>query len=212
MSVKGDDDTGNKDDQSSDSGNDDSGDKGDKGEPEVKFSQAQVDQIIAKRLKRFEGFDDLKTKASKFDEMEAEKLGEVERLTKDRDEWKSKTEELSKAHRSALMRAAVVAEASKVGANNPTLVFSVLDKSSLTVDDEGNVTGVTEAIAGLKKSDDYLFGSKTQRMGDAGGGTRQGSEGDPTVFTRTMIRDPDYFQKHEKAILKAMAEGRITDE
>lgn len=179
---------------------------------EKNFTQAEVDAIIAKRLKKFADFDAMKDKASKFDELEKEKLGEVERLQKERDEWKGKTEELTEKHKNVLIRSEVIAEASKAGANNPKSIFALLDKSALEVDEDGNVSGVADAIAALKKSDDYLFGTKTQRMGDANGGVQSGGNTTPGTFTRTEIRDPKFYQEHEKEILAAMKAGRITDE
>lgn len=48
------------------------------------FTQADVDRLIADRInrerKKFDGHDDLKKKAAKFDELEAAKKSEVEKL------------------------------------------------------------------------------------------------------------------------------------
>lgn len=48
------------------------------------FTQAELDQIVQDRIKRerqkYEGFDDLKAKAEKFDQLEAEKQSDLERL------------------------------------------------------------------------------------------------------------------------------------
>ena len=54
------------------------------GEPKT-FTQAEVDGIVAERLKRerskYEGFDELKAKAAKFDEMEEANKSELQKAT-----------------------------------------------------------------------------------------------------------------------------------
>lgn len=45
----------------------------------------------------------------------------------------------------------------KAGAKNPRFVMGALDFGRVTVDENGNASGVDELIEGLKESDRYLF-------------------------------------------------------
>ena len=60
------------------------------------FTQEQVNAMLADHKKRTEGkyadYDQMKEKASKFDELEREKMSEIERVTVERDELKTKAD------------------------------------------------------------------------------------------------------------------------
>lgn len=201
-------------------GNEGQDNKGDQGTPtwNPPKDQAEFDRIINERLARERGkykdYNDLKTKASKFDELDAANKSDLEKLTGDRDNWKSQAEANGAKALRALRRSAVVAEAARQGAANPSLVFSLVNESSLEVDDEDNVSGVEEAVKTLLEKEPYLKGSKVKLMnaGDVDGGTRSDGAGTPGTFTRKQIRDPAFFEKHQKEILAAQKAGLITDE
>lgn len=72
----------------------------------------------------------------------------------------------------ALRKAAFVTAAARVGVVNPDSAFRLVDAASLTVDGEGKVAGVDEALAALKQSDPYMF------RGAAGQSTDAGATGD----------------------------------
>ena len=59
-------------------------------------SQAELDRIIEQRLarerQRFADYDDLKGKASKYDQLENDKKTETQRLTEDRDTHKTRAD------------------------------------------------------------------------------------------------------------------------
>jgi uncharacterized membrane protein YqiK len=180
--------------------------------------QAELDRIINERLARernkYKDYNDLKTKASKFDELTEAQKSELEKATGERDTWKSTAEANNAKALRALRKSAVVAEAAKQGAANPNLVFSLVNESSLEVDDDDNVSGVAEAVKSLLDNEPYLKGTKVNRMNgsDVDGGTRTGGDGTPGTFTRTQIRNPEFYQKHKKEILAAQKAGLITDE
>lgn len=75
---------------------------------------------------------------------------------------------LARANQS-LIRAEFKVKSKEAGALNPDAAFKLADLSDVEVDDDGNVSGVDEAIKALQKSDDYLFGK-----------TKGGSVGNPS--------------------------------
>ena len=87
-------------------------------QPGKTFTQAELDQIVTDRLarerKKYEGFDELKAKASRLDELEAANKTELERATRRAEEAEQKrldaetrlaAKELETAKREALEKA-----------------------------------------------------------------------------------------------------------
>ena len=78
------------------------------------FTQAEVDAIVSDRLKRagekYKDYDDLKAKADKFDELEAEGKTELEKATKKAADLQAKLEKIEKEQAAAAIRAKVAKE------------------------------------------------------------------------------------------------------
>jgi len=147
-------------------------------DPPKMVDQAEVDRIVQQRLERqraqFGGTpDEIKERLKKLDDLEAASLSEKERLEKERDDFKEAAQTATQRAHDALIQAAVVAEASKAGAINPAAVVKLLDKSSLTVGDDGQVEGVEEAVTALLEAETYLVGTPPMpNPGPGGGGPR----------------------------------------
>lgn len=125
------------------------------------MTQADIDRIVQDRLARerakFADYDDLKEKASKFDELDAASKTELDkareaaqRAQAERDAALSKASEISK-------RAALVAAASSAGAANANVVADLLARSDkVTVGDDGTVSGAEDAVNELLEKETYL--------------------------------------------------------
>ena len=87
-------------------------------EAEVKetktFTQEEVNAIVSERVKKerakYEGFDDLKAKAAKFDEMEEANKTELQKATERAAELEAKIKEMTEAESLRAMRAKVAGE------------------------------------------------------------------------------------------------------
>jgi hypothetical protein len=129
------------------------------------FTQEDVDKMIGQRLSKFSDYEALKARAAKADEFEAAQGTETDKLrTKAEREAEKRADAVKKAEEAttrannALMRAAVVSAASQLNAADPGDVFTLLDKSELTVDeDTGDVTGAKEAVEQLLKAKPHLL-------------------------------------------------------
>jgi hypothetical protein len=110
--------------------------------------------------------------------------------------------------RMALTRAAIVSEASKQGARDPSLLVKLIDTDTLEITDDGEVKGAAEAVTALLATHDYLKGNGFTGSGDGG----QRTQGGVKTFTRTKIANPIYFREHKAEILAAQKDGRILDE
>jgi hypothetical protein len=159
---------------------------------ETKFSQADVDRMIADRLKRAKpaDYDELKGKAKRLDEIEAASASELEKAVKTaRAEGES---EATKRANGRLVAAEARALAAEAKFRNPALAVKSVDLSSVAVGDDGEVdsAAIKKALDDLAKSDPYLVLSDEPPKPPPtfGGGPR------PTPPTPTDPRSADLAQ------------------
>jgi hypothetical protein len=188
-------------------------------EPEPKsdktFTQAELNDIIADRLdrqaKKYADYDELKTKLTALEQAEEDRkkaqMSEQERLQAERDEALRKASDIE-ASVSAKVTAAnqrlisaefrTLAREANVPSDRIAAALKLADLTGVNVDDEGNVSGVKEAVEALIAENPYLA-EKTQpkQIGGAGGG------GDPADKTKEQLL--------KEAAEKARRTGRIED-
>lgn len=93
--------------------------------------------------------------------------------------------------------------------------LKLIDRSKLSIDDNGNVTGVDEALGSLKTDKAYLFGSDVNNQTTLGSSSNNGDgagTGAPAKFKRSQLKDPAFFAQHEKEIMEAYSAGLIEDD
>lgn len=102
--------------------------------------------------------------------------GDNEALAKQLEEMQSKykadTEALNTKIKDNALNAALDLSITKARGKNVTAVKALIDKSKLTLKDDGTVDGLDEALEAIKKSDAYLFEqveTKPQGTGNPGG-------------------------------------------
>lgn len=89
--------------------------------------------------------------------------------------------------------------------------LKLADRSKIKVDDNGNITGLDEALSSLKENKAYLFGKGTNPT--VGGPTNPGSNpSGPAKFKRSQLRDPAFYNEHRTEILAAQKAGLIEDD
>jgi len=184
---------------------DDSGNQSDK-----TFTQEQMDALIDKRLQRerakttkqFGDYQDLKTKAAKFDELEKAQLTELEKLQKQlADAEKMRGEAEAKATE-RLLKAEVLVQASKLGFVNPQHAWGLVDVSSLSIDDAGKAQGVEEAVKALATEHAYLIAKTTAPNIDAAKGSGQRATNIVLTADERAIADQLGMPPQEYAAMK----------
>ncbi len=144
-----------------------------------RLTQSEVDNIVQDRLarerKKFADYDDLKSKASRFDEMEAESLSAQEKAEKRAIAAEERSTELVTAMKQNRLHSSILAEAGKSGRNvvDPEAVLTFLtgaDSEFVSIDDDGTPTNVAEAMDQLLEKRSYLVASaqRTQQSADQG--------------------------------------------
>jgi hypothetical protein len=155
---------------------------------EAKFTQEQVDQIVENRLSSVrhrlldpEEAKALREKADKYDEIQREQQGEVERLTEDLTKASETNDQLKRRLQDTLRRTAIVTAAAEIGADPETVHALLADRGftvaqgeknfEVTVGDDDQVTGAAEAVKAIVELKN-IVGPQTP-AGPGDGGTRE---------------------------------------
>lgn len=181
---------------------------------EKTFTQAELDDIIAKRIarveKKYEGFDDLKTKATEYERvLEEKRLAELSE--------KERAEELAKKYEDELNAIKAELDATRTKAQEERIrnefikvatganiayiddAIALADLSAVNIDEDGNVVGVDEVVKALVENKPFLVAKKlTQPIGTATNGGQQ-------------LNEKTAEQLLAEAAEKARATGKIAD-
>lgn len=166
-----------------DGDSDDNGDGDQPGIKKVEMTQDELDALIAKRIarveKKYSGVDEKLTRLEalekaeedrkKAEQTETQRL-QAEKENAERDAATAK-ESATKAKEAADKRvidAEIRSIARSLNAADANDVLALVNKAGVSVDDDGNVIGVEEAVKALKETKPHLF--KNPVGADAGGG------------------------------------------
>lgn len=100
----------------------------------------------------------LKKAEKKLGEMEETKLEEQEKFKTLAEKRKEKVETLSTELKDTKIRYNIERVASQKGASDPSDVYNLLDKSNIELSEDGEVTGVEDAVDDLLENKPYLTG------------------------------------------------------
>lgn len=165
-------DTGNNDD---DTGTDDDG--GDDSKGEKSFTQAEVDAILAKRLKRVDTglskaeIQELRDKAKKHDEtVLASKTAEEQAQEKAKEAEQRATAATANVRKKSL-RAAIAEACSASSITDVDVVRALITTSDepIEYDDDDEPIGIADRVKAIVKARPALKGSKFDTGGDGGG-------------------------------------------
>lgn len=204
--------------------------------PARAFSETDVERIVKERLARDrrerpsdEEISALRESERKLKELEAANESELERAQARATEAEKKAKEVEEAAakkaneatenaQKVIRRAEVIAEATKAGAVNAEAVHDLLaargfkakdgdeKELSVTVGDDGRVTGVQETVKALLESEKYLVG-ETPDPGPSDGGARTPATGPISKERLAGMKPEEIAQLDQKEVDKALAAG-----
>lgn len=178
-------------------------------EPARTFSQTDVDRIVQDRLARqkaqYAGFDELKAKADKFDELEQASKTELEKAQERLAKLEREQADSLQALQDSRLRSAVVSEAAKRNVVDPDAALALIDRASLSFGEDGSPTNVAEAMDELLTTKPYLVGG-----GRPTGSADLGARGGGAVNAQQLTSD-DLKKMTPEQIVKARKEGRLSD-
>ncbi len=122
--------------------------------PSRAFSQEEVNSFLAAERRKWAESEELKglrAKARRADELEAAQLTESEKLTRRATEAEARASELEARYRDAAIRArfATSALAAGIPAERIDAAYKLADLGGVSLGEDGNVTGVDEAVQAL---------------------------------------------------------------
>lgn len=141
------------------------------------FSQSEVNSLLGDTRKEartraisellaelgLEKPDDLKRVVTEHRSAEEAKLSEIEKAAKaaekaaaERDKAMADMDALRQQFQGERIRHALEMEAGRQGFNDPADAYSLLDVSAITVDEDGTIKGVEDALKALAKAKPYL--------------------------------------------------------
>lgn len=126
------------------------------------FTQADIDNILARRLKQQE-----KKIKDKFElEQKKSQMSDIEKANLERDEANKKIQLLEKQQNENNIKFEIMNECSKMGnVIDPEAVYSLIDKSNFELEN-GKVQGIKEALSLFFKDKPYLLKTITTQIGD----------------------------------------------
>mgnify|MGYP007083462683 FL=1 len=83
-------------------------------------------------------------------------------------------------------------------------------RTDIKINDDGTITGVTEAVQALLKDKTYLKGTGSNVT--IGGGTNPGTTTPVKRFKLSQLNDARFYREHEKEILEAQKAGQIEND
>lgn len=174
------------------------------------FTQEDLDKIVEQRLsrerKKFSDYEDLKAKAAKADELEAEKLSELEKAQKRADDAEAALETLKATAKSEALKSAIREAARDAGAD-PASVLDALQGSAsdlLELDADGKPTDMAATMEKLLEQRPNLKVATERPTPSADQGARGGG-----AEIAQLTRE-DLANMSPQEIVQARMDGRLT--
>ena len=180
-------------------------------ETEKKFTQADLERFLGERLGKDReqrgvaitenGLKELRAKAKRLDELEESSKSDLEKAVARAEAAEKEKQDAIDDAKEVRLRAAILSEAAKPDRKvvDTEAVISLLNRSDLTLDEQGVPTNIAEAMDSLLKAKPFLV--STGGHGSADQGAREG--GGVKQLTRADLQNMTADE-----IVKARREGR----
>lgn len=171
------------------------------------FTQDELNAIVQDRLARAaksqpskDELAALRKAQAELDEIKSAGASELEKAQQAAAQAEARASAAIAAANERLLKASAVAELAKAGVENVEAAYRALDKTGLSIADDGAVAGVEEAVKSLITEIPGLVG-KGSSSGSADQGARGGG---PDQITREQLA-----KMSPAAVTKALKEGKL---
>ena len=184
----------------------------------------QLNQVLEKNphIWKTDRLAELREKSKKFDDAEAARTAAENKALEEQGKFKELSEkqtaeiaDLKGKLQTSAINQALTNKLAPLGVVDLEAAIALVDRSKITVGDDGAITGLDEAVEALKTGKAYLFnkeGGSTTTVGtpsNPGNGTGTGGT---AKFKRSQLQDSKFYNEHRDEILKAQAAGQIEDD
>lgn len=106
----------------------------------------------------------------------------------------------------------IITEATKVGVVDIETVLKLVDRANIVIDENGNVSGVSEAVQSLLTAKPFLKGKAGATT--IGSPTNPGADANADLkkFKLSQLQNPEFYRANEKDITAAFKAGLIEDD
>lgn len=172
------------------------------------------------RLYKHPRFKSLSERAKKADDLEKAQSEAEKKALEEQGKWKELAEKREQEANAAKQQAkdlalknTIQAEAAKLGIVDVEAAAVLIDKTGVTVADDGTVTGAAEALTKLLEAKPYLKGTPQQQpVGSPSNPNPTQTEGGAKSFKLSQIQDHEFYKKNEKEIAEAFKLGLVEDD
>lgn len=183
-----------------------------------KLSDEDIEKVFTdERIWKHPRFKELNERAKLGDQLKKEKEDAEQKKLEDDKKFqealeieKKKNADLEAQIKQQGVDNSIKTEAVKLGAKNPETVAKLVDRTKITVNADGSVTGLSEAIKALSESDKYLFDETKVNLGN-GTNPNNANNGIPK-FKLSEIQNPQFYQEHEKEITEAVKNNQVEND
>lgn len=155
-------------------------DDGDNTIPKHRFDEVNEELKDLRSWKK-----EVEEKQKKAEEEELKKSKEFETLATKR---KEELEDVRAKYRKTSVQLAVEREAIKKGITDTEAAYKLVDQSGISVNDDGEITGVEEAIEDLVENRSYLVEGEKKPISTVGAGANP-DKGDTDVVPLSWVRE-----------------------
>lgn len=196
-----------------------------------KLTSSDVDKLFAERgdlLFQHPRFKELNEKAKEADKLKKAQDDAEKKTLEEQGKWQEiakKSEEkantLTQQLQQQAQNSSLLIEAQKAGVSDLDAALKLVDRASVSVDENGTVTGSAEAIKALVEAKPYLVGGKPQvKIGSAsnpansqtGDNAAQTTADGKRIYKLTEIQDVKFYRENAADIKLAMKEGRMQND
>lgn len=136
--------------------------------PEKTFTQTELNQLIADRLKRerdkHADYDQLKAAADELAKIKESQLSETEKLTRRLADLEAAKAQAETRARETLIESAIVSAAARLNFNDPSDAYQLVNKAAIEFDENGKPKNADELVKVLAESRKYLIKSNNPAL------------------------------------------------
>jgi len=155
------------------------------------FTQADLDRIVQERLARqkaqFKDYEELKERASKYDEIEAANKTELEKANERATQAEAQAAAVEERAKKLLTDASITAAAAGKLAD-PSDAIALIDRGAIEYGEDGSPTNVAALVEALVESKPHLAAGGQRKVVDVDGGARGGTT---TLDDAALMKLPD---------------------
>lgn len=140
-------------------------------EPPKTYNQDEINKIIEKRLSR----ERKAWKKQVEDDKVKAQMTTEEKLKAEKAEAETKANEAIVKANQRLVKSEILNKAGSLGVIDTDAVYRLLDKDDIDIDDDGNITGVEEAVKALITAKPYLIKKTSSDENNKSGDDQQGT-------------------------------------